>query len=523
MSKLSKSDLEKTQRLENAVLCETPDKVEAILKDLGEVRFSARALGFACRFRGLDMVKILVENGVTFEYDEKNIQFQFLEIFNVYFSETFPDFARFLLKSDDIIGDQFMGMYVKHLTNESKRKGKDLEVISNVERLKVLTYLCENKEKAKFNINEFLYYTIFEAENEASSALEKKMLSVLKESGAVLSEDKKNMITNGVRGIKWNEYCFFVHRLPDRRYIPVMSEIASEIGAEKKLHINDLLMHIEKDRLLDERFFEFFLDNFNMSKVNKTKLMKEIIDRGSVFCLRKIAERGWLKLPKKRDEMIDYSAQRNKTECTAYLLDFKNRTADIAAERAKEEKKLERELNAAPDSVAALKKIWRYEKNDDGTIKITSYKGSRTVIIVPEKIGKSIVTEIGDNAFSWTQPRISLDTAKFRQTITSITLPKTIRKIGIEAFCGCPLENMIIPEGVTEIGENAFGGYKPYHMDNNIKLVTLPGTLEFFQSLEAAQKAPKLFYLCPGLTVIIPKSHAAKKYCEIHSYNYRYE
>lgn len=59
-----------------------------------------------------------------------------------------------------------------------------------------------------------------------------------------------------------------------------------------------------------------------------------------------------------------------------------------------------RELNANPNSVAELKKVWGYEKREDGTMIITRYKGTNTEIDVPEKIGNSVVTAIGDWAFS---------------------------------------------------------------------------------------------------------------------------
>ena len=64
------SDEEKIRRLEQAVVSETPEEIRRIYGELGEVSFTARALGTACLYRGLDTVKALVEHGATFLYHE---------------------------------------------------------------------------------------------------------------------------------------------------------------------------------------------------------------------------------------------------------------------------------------------------------------------------------------------------------------------------------------------------------------------------------------------------------------------
>ncbi len=57
------------------------------------------------------------------------------------------------------------------------------------------------------------------------------------------------------------------------------------------------------------------------------------------------------------------------------------------------------------------------------------------------------VTEIGDNAFYGCT------------SLTSVNIPDGVTKIGDNAFYNCDrLANVTIPEGVTEIGDDAFGG-----------------------------------------------------------------
>lgn len=63
-----------------------------------------------------------------------------------------------------------------------------------------------------------------------------------------------------------------------------------------------------------------------------------------------------------------------------------------------------------------------------------------TELVIPEG-----VTVIGDNAFTTCS------------SLRTVTLPSTLSKIGSEAFFGCTsLQKLVLPEGVTEIGASAF-------------------------------------------------------------------
>ena len=224
-------------------------------------------------------------------------------------------------------------------------------------------------------------------------------------------------------------------------------------------------------------------------------------------------------MPAKRDEMIKYASEKNKTECTAFLLEFKNRTADLAAEHEKAEKKMLRELNADPNSVFELKKLWSYEKREDGAVVIIRYKGSRTEIAVPEKIGSSVVAEIGEYAFSPAAPRLRWEQSAFSycRNLTEIKLPASVTEIGKSAFSACEsLHNISLPSGIAEIGEFTFGGC------NSLKSVNIPNTVlkigrMAFQRCYALEKivvpegveeiGDRAFVSCTHLkSVILPES-----------------
>lgn len=72
--------------------------------------------------------------------------------------------------------------------------------------------------------------------------------------------------------------------------------------------------------------------------------------------------------------------------------------------------------------------------------KLTHYRGSSPVVIVPEG-----VTKIGNSAF-------------YNNTlVTKIILPNSVTEIGKSAFYGCrSLESVILPSGLTKIGDFAF-------------------------------------------------------------------
>lgn len=231
-----------------------------------------------------------------------------------------------------------------------------------------------------------------------------------------------------------------------------------------------------KNVFYDPVFFEALLKFCNGKQMRKQMTMQEIIDRNNVVLLELCARYGWLKMPRIRDAMIKYSQDKNKTECTAFLLDFKNRNFDLAAEREKAEKRMERELNADPNSVTELKKIWRTKKLEDGRLEITSYKGDQTEVAVPEKIGKDTVVSIGLAAFSgarYLSKRTAKEVCEFRKNnITKITLPETITTIGEYAFYYCrSLKEVNIPLGVKVIENSVF-------RQTAIEVLELPESVE---------------------------------------------
>ncbi len=89
-----------------------------------------------------------------------------------------------------------------------------------------------------------------------------------------------------------------------------------------------------------------------------------------------------------------------------------------------------------------------YTTNSDGSLNITGYNGSDTVITIPSTIlvnGVNLtVTSIGMGAF-------------VNKGLNSVTIPDTVTDIGGDAFFNCnSLTSVTIPDSVTSIGSAAF-------------------------------------------------------------------
>jgi len=93
------------------------------------------------------------------------------------------------------------------------------------------------------------------------------------------------------------------------------------------------------------------------------------------------------------------------------------------------------------------------------------------------------------------------DTFRNKTSLTSVKLPKTLKKIGSYAFSGCSgLTSVTIPDSVTSIGDRAFQDC------SSLTSVTIPGSVTEIYNYA--------FYGCSSLTsVTIPDSVTEICYC----------
>lgn len=500
----------KAELLEQAVINGSVEEIAETCKELGYIEMTARALGLACRFRGAEIVRALIGLGASFDFPKTEEAERRYHVYaGLTWSNYRSDFSLYLLDISKQIKGACCCKGLKLTLKAARRDKTFLKQLPDGERAEVLRVLIENADKISFSPSELLYYAIF--------ARDEFIVSELKRLGVGLSENREIPIANGGKSTDfWYEWLSMTKSLADEDYLPVMRGIAAEIGA--KLHCTGKLYDLTKKRFSNAEAFEFFLDNFKLDKLNKTQIVRDLIDIGAVGALTKVEKTGWLKDPKRREEMITYAQSKSdRVECVAWLLDFKNRTADLAAERAKAEKKMERELNASPTSVTMMKKTWSYKKQEDGTLVITNYKGTATEVAIPETIGKGIVTAIGNGAFAGASglcggivtSYASFENMRAHQKITRLALPEGVNFIETGAFADMlELTELNIPESVSEIGAAAF-----YNCISLEELV-IP------RSVRSIGK--HAFDHCDKLTIIVEKKSYAEEYCRRNGVKFKY-
>lgn len=138
--------------LEIVVMKQTPSEAArrycslvASFGAVNPVRRAARmALGAACRYRGLEMVKALVEGGAKMIKNR--------------------DYVEALLYEEGNLESDFEFIGRRH-------KSKMLPIN---ERLRILDYLCKTADKTGFDKDDFLFYAYFSDESEIIDLLKKK-------------------------------------------------------------------------------------------------------------------------------------------------------------------------------------------------------------------------------------------------------------------------------------------------------------------------------------------------------------
>ncbi len=560
---------ERAAQLQRAVINGTVQEIVEVYDALGYVEMSAPALGLACRFRGLEVVKVLVEKGATFDFpstEEIEIKYHcHIGEKHAQYRENYrTNYALYFLKCyrGGVKGARCLqGM--KFFKNQKRDDGTLLPFLADSARSAVLDYLLLNQKKLAFQPEELLFYAIFARDDFLYEELKKRRIC--------LAPKRIHAITEGTLADGyWFEFGTLTGKLADRDFVSVMQRLSTELDG-KPFRLTEKTFDSIQNRFHDFSIFEFFLEHFRREKMQPAKIMRCVIDRNLVEAMPLIEREGWLGTPRKREEMIAYAAEQERTELLAWLLDFKNRTADFAAEQEKADKKLMRKLNAAPDSVMALSQLWSYKKTADGTI--TNYKGSATEVTVPEKIGKSIVTAIGKGTFTGEENQCrnnetmnrgaTKEQIRQHKKITKIVLPDTIQLIGAGAFqCMEELREINIPAGVREIGEAAFAacaalrtltippnvkrigkkaflgcaaletvyisegveelGARVFAKCSKLRKVYMPASIQCIREKEENSLDFELFAACPDVTVICPKQSVAESYCREKGIRYQY-
>ena len=191
--------------------------------------------------------------------------------------------------------------------------------------------------------------------------------------------------------------------------------------------------------------------------------------------------------PEKLDGFLTQAE--NNPEMKAALLAYQVKMIRPQVREKAEKRKNDIALGEKPRTVAEWKKLFGFEKREDGLV-ITSYKGTEVIVEVPAVIGNDVVVAIGERAFSPFATRAQ--NKETRRNLKQVILPDTIKEIKNNAFdyC-CSLEKVIIPNGVKKICDRAF------MYCESLSEIVIPESLEIID---------RIFTDCTNLSrVVIPE------------------
>ena len=158
----------------------------------------------------------------------------------------------------------------------------------------------------------------------------------------------------------------------------------------------------------------------------------------------------------KPDELDVYLEKaKGAVTVTAFLMDYKEKQHS-GKKTAVETLKLE--TVEKPISLSALKKIWDWEDNTDGSVSINHYKGKNVDVVIPAMLKDLPVTSVGKSCFSSVDRRITSERREFfEEQMQSVEVSSGISSIGEYAFASCQnLHTIQLADTVNAINAKAF-------------------------------------------------------------------
>ena len=279
-----------------------------------------------------------------------------------------------------------------------------------------------------------------------------------------------------------------------------------------------------RERFSPQVYYEYALESLDNENQlvkhitkNKKQSIEKLIEIGRIDLIKPLLEKATKINLADLDDILENLKDKASAEVTSIFLDYKRNNYTNEELEKYECDRLEKELGLKERTIAEWTKIFKIRSGED-TASINKYKGKDSCVEIPENIGKYKVVEIDNCTFK------SLP-------ITGITFPKTIERIGFEAFSGCQLLTRVdLPKGILVVENGLFAGCL------NLKQVTIPnGSVEIkewafhnCQSLEQVivpASVTKIdecaFSLCPRLTIKAPLNSYAEEYAR--DYNIKFE
>lgn len=225
---------------------------------------------------------------------------------------------------------------------------------------------------------------------------------------------------------------------------------------------------------------EFFIGEWNKKISYKSKKMKNKL-RNLVFLKSSVKEMSYyfdagckLELVE-LDEYIEFSIKSKNTLETERLLEYKSVAFDNEYVEQQKTQKEKIEICLTSPALQELRENWKVLLRKEHLI-VTGYKGkNKTETLTPTIDNGRHILYIGSGTYGCLEELIIpegvigiLENAFFLNTnIKKIVIPNSVTEIGDFAFFKTSIEEIVIPSGVTKIENRTFGKCK------NLKKVIL--------------------------------------------------
>ena len=322
-SKLKKlSPRKATSLLEEAVCFGTLEDVDDVLKSQKQFTYTARALGLAGRYGSLDKVKLLVQAGCRFDYDDVK------PVNNTYFGNWIinNDISYRILANQVllIVADKFRkpivgeGLQLPLDRNGCLAKAK---VLPAKERIEIIAYLCKQGLINKQDRDALYFHALVFAEFEIADYLLKH--------GASLEpySDFFNTLSRGWWRLAVLDIIFT--EIPEAA--PAMAEAALKDGFELVItNIIDLEEFIENPELLKK-----LLTYAKMQSNTFSSMVKGIIANNQCAAMQALLDIGRIKKGMPLNMYIQEAVDLGASEMVAMLLNFKEKQGINAKQKGK--------------------------------------------------------------------------------------------------------------------------------------------------------------------------------------------
>lgn len=426
----------KVELLEEVVLKGTLEDLENVYATCESFEFTARALGYAARYSGVEMVRFLAEHGATFAYPQTPA------------IEAKYDYKIHISNHYDTVTKYFLYLLEDH---KVRNEPAGVNVLAAAERAKVLEYLVQHRESLGFDAEEVYYYAALYAEVPILDACGKLGIQKMPKYylGRVCDSRQDGYDIYFRNQVSWA----FRDSAPAKLKI-TLEHLFPQLGEEK---MRMLPYDLYNETYLEKTFlshycaadvFALLCRHTNMlDRVGKWDILYGLVansnSEGLIQFLQEQGEPG----RKDLEKLLNYAQGKEEVspDTKAVILEKLNQ---LPAPKQKDSLS----LSANPLSVAEMKKVWSFKKRPDGTsLIITAYKGEQPDVVVPSVIGKTKVRAVESYLF---EPPVNHPD---RVNVWSVEIPGTIRIIPYYCFSKCPeLKRVVLGEGVKQLEERAF-------------------------------------------------------------------